>query len=543
MDNSYKRWGKVWNSVKKPLVLVVSVVILFLFGITIFLQNRIAGDGASHLLLAVSPLLKMGSPYKDIWEIKPPVLPLVLFLWSSLFGFGILSMRIVTILIASLVVFVSYHVYKKIFLTPIFEIVFCSTIIIVLSPILNFLLSTELLGLLISLGALLALIGFKKDFPRFYLSGLLFFAASQTKEPFSLTVLAVLPFFFGAFLKNGFRRVVINLTQFLLGILTCFMGIYIYLASLGSVKAYLEVFKFKQTFYPFKFDILTQNFLPGLYTTEITFTEFSRAFSILLILAALSFYLINKYKKTLNFNLRNSQLIMNPIVVLDPEKTIKYSIFFYALGSFLGFGLGRSYGSHYLIQVVVPFYMMGGLVIDYLFKNVTFLFGKSKPYFYIALIFMVFSLIVIAPKRQYFSSYLPKVTNFSMTDQILGFERRITELTTKDQCVLSVYGWGVGENYLYSMRKPCTRFFLANIVTQDWQKNEYRKDILENPPALIVYQTAGADMNIQKFESGVINICKIKDNCYIRDSIDSILFLPKSQDIESLKKCIKDNSV
>jgi hypothetical protein len=533
-----------WELIRKPLVLIVSAIILSFFGVYLFSQTRVSGDAASHLLLAISPILKIGSPYKDFWDIKPPVLPLSLYLWNSLFGFGILSIRIFNIIIAALVTAVSYFVYKRVFQTPVFETIFLFTVIIVLSPILNsMMIPTEMLGLLLSMVALLVLISFRKDFPKFYLSGLLFFAASQAKEPFTLTVLAMLPVFFGSLLKKGFSGLFKNLAQFLLGVLTSFVGIYIYLASFAAIGSYLEVFKYKQAFYPFSFERLSQNFLPGIYSVERTFTEFSHGFSILILFAALSFYLVNKFKKTVAFNLRSSQLITKSLIVADSEKIIKYAVFLYALGSFLGFGLGGSFGSHYLIQVVVPFYIITGLVVSYLYNNASFLFNKPKPYFYTVLFVVGFSVIVIMPKRPYLSSYLPRTTSFSMTDDVIGFEKRITELTTKDQCVLSVYGWGVSENYLYSMRRPCTRFFLANIVWEDWQKKEYAKSVIENPPAVIVYQTSGADLDIRKFESEVINLSKIIKNCYTQDVVEKVIYIPKTSNIDGLRNCIKVNSI
>jgi hypothetical protein len=534
---------KRWNLVRGLFIIISSAAVLFFFSIYLFSQTRIAGDAASHLLLAIAPILKIGSPYKDFWDIKPPVLPLVLYLWSNLFGFGILSVRIINIIIAAFVILISYLVYKKVFPTPVLEIVFLYTIIILFSPIINsIMIPTEILGLLLSMGALLILISVRNDFPRFYFSGLLFFATSQTKEPFTFTVLAVLPVLFESLLQGGFRKVIKNLIQFLLGILTCLAGIYIYLASLGSVGAYTEVLQYKQIFFPLTFENLSQNFLPGLCAATRTFIESSGGLIILIIFAIFSFYLVNKIKGILSFNLRSSKLIIKPFVLIDSEKTKKYTVLFYALGSFLGFGLGKIFGSHYLIQVVIPFYIIGGFLTSYIFSNSLFLFNKSRLYFYLAIILFGFSLIILMPKRPYLSNYLPRSINFTMKDDVFGFEKRVTELTTRDQCVLSVYGWGTGENYLYSMRRPCTRFFLANIVLLDWQKKEYAKDVKDNPPAAIVYQIHDTDMDIQKFESEVININKIVRNCYTQDTKENVVYVPKMKNYDDLKDCVKANS-
>lgn len=535
---------KRWNSVRKGLIIVSSIIIIFLFGVFLFGQNRLSGDVASHLLLAIGPILKIGAPYKDLWETKPPVWPLILYLWSNIFGFSILSIRIINLIIAGFIVFICQPIYKKVFQTPVFEAISLFTIVVVLSPLLHSIqLPTELLGLLFSLWGLYALISFRKDFPKFYFSGLLFFAASQTKEPFTFTVLAMLPVFVQSLLQNGFVKFLKNLFQFLLGMGTCFTVIYIYLASLGSVGSYIDIFKDKAHYYPLKFETLANNFFPGFFAAERTFTEFSLGFFILLILAILSFYLVNKYKNILKFNSGKSRLTIKSLVITDPEKTIKYSVLFYSLGSFMGFGLQDNFSSHYLIQVVIPFYLINGFVFSYLFKNVSFLFNKSKPYFYLVLVLLGFSMIILMPKRQYFFSYRFKNLNFSMTDQIEDYEKRITELTTKDQCILSVYGWGVSENYLYSRRKPCTRFFLTHLVALDWQKKEFVNDITNNPPAVIVYTTLGADMDIKKFELGVLNISKIIKNCYVQDKIEKIIYIPKTKNIDSLKICVKDNSV
>lgn len=279
MANIFSGLIKRWNSVRKILVIVSSVIILFLFTIYLFAQNRITGDTASHLLLAVSPILKIGAPYKNFWDIKPAMWPLTIFLWSSLFGFRILSIRIINLIVGALVVIFCKLIYKKVFPTPIFEIFFLFTLVVVFSPILNtFMLPTEMLGLLLSLGALLALIGFRRDFPKYFLSGFLFFAASQTKEPFTFTILAVFPIFIESLLRDGFLKLLKNVMYFLLGILTCFAGIYIYLASFGSIASYIEVIKYKQVFYPFKFEKFSENFIPGFSSAERTFTEFSMGF-------------------------------------------------------------------------------------------------------------------------------------------------------------------------------------------------------------------------------------------------------------------------
>ncbi len=539
--------SKIWNFIRKPSVIVISVAVILLYGIYLFSFDRIAGDAASHLLLAVSPILKIGVPYRDFWEIKPPVWPLMLYLWSSVFGFKIVSIRIINLIVAGLVAIMSKLIYKKIFPTPVYEMVFVFTIIVTLSPILYsyIFLPTELLGLLLSLLALVSLVFFKGDFNKFYFSGLLFLAASQTKEPFTLTVIAILPVLLETLLKHGFVRLTKNISQFLLGLISGVIVLYLYLSSFGSVNAYIQVFQYKQRFFRFTYEKLVENFMPGFSAAERTFTEFSYGLLFISVLAIIMFLLANKFRKNLKFNSKLQRLESTPLVVLDKNNLNNYVVLLYAVGSFLGFGLGGSYGQHYLIQVVFPFYILYGLIVSYIFKEVLFLFTKPKRYLIPAIVIFVISIFIIIPKRQYFFSFIPYMIanrNFVMADNVTGFETRMTELTAKDQCVLSVYGWGASENYLYSKRRPCTRFFLANIVKEGWQNNEYAQSILDNPPAAIYYRTNASDMDVGKFESEVINISNIIKNCYVKDTVENVIFIPKMKNNDDLKNCVKASS-
>lgn len=544
MGKTLKKLIKTWNLVKKPLIIILPTLFLFFFGVYLFAQPRLSGDVSSHLLLAISPILKIGSPYIDIWEIKPPTWPLFMYFWSNLFGFSLISIKIINIIVMAASAFIIYLIYKKIFKSPVLEIIFISTIVILFSPLLNsIIMPTEMLGLLFSVAALLILLVAKKDFNRFYFSGLLFFAASQTKEPFTFTALAVIPVFIHSLLVGGFKKFIVNLGQFLLGMITALIVIVLYLSAFGSLHGYLEVYKFKQDFYPLDIERLFRNFTPALQSAERTFVEFFRSILILVVLAITSLISINKFKKFFSYDKKLSKLSFNSIVVSDDKKNIKYIVLFYAIGSFLGFGLGGVFGSHYLIQVVVPLYIIFGIFVSYLFGNTVFLLNKSKKYFWISFFVLLLSFIVILPKRQYLKSYFPKTYRLYLTDQVFNFEKRITELTSPDQCVLSVYGWGVSENYIYAKRRPCTRFFLANIVLQDWQKKEYRQSVIDNPPAVIAYQTKGSDMDIARFEREVVNVSKIIENCYSQDSKEKVLYLPKFENSKELQECIKNNSI
>ncbi|BCX14786.1 MAG: hypothetical protein KatS3mg088_469 [Patescibacteria group bacterium] len=543
MSVVFIKFIKFYNSFRNVFLVFFVVVIFIFFSLYIFSQDRTTGDAASHLLLAVAPIIKIGAPYKDYWDIKPPMMPLILFVWSKIFGFGIVSIRLINILLSALSVFLTYFLYKRFFKKPVFEIVFLSTLLILLSPFLHsIMLPTEILGLCMSLLALLFLIQSKNQFYKFFISGLLFFFSSQSKEPFSFTVIAVLPFFVYSFLISGINGFIKNFLLFLAGLFFGFVIIFMYLYFMGSVSSYREVFIAKSIAYPLNYSNVSKNFILGLEAAERTFTEFSSGISILIVFFLVSLFMVNKYKKLLFFDRVRLKLKFNSFYVLDKNMLVSYSALFYAIGSFLGFGLGKVFGSHYLIQVVVPFYIISGFIISSILGRTSFLIHKSKILSFISLILFLFSIVIILPKRQYLKSFLSVNFNFVMKDRVYDFEERITDITTNDQCILSVYGWGAGENYLYSGRRSCTRFFLPNIVREEWQREEYRSSILKNPPAAIIYQTNASDMDVKRFEYQVINIGNIVNNCYKRDIENNEIFVPAVLNINDLRECIKDNS-
>lgn len=522
-------------------VIVASVVIFFLSAQFIFKQDRIVGDTATHLMLAVAPLIGNGSPYRDVWEIKPPVWPMLLYGWSSLFGFGIVSIRILNLVVSSVIVFFTLAVFKKVFSTPVYEFLFVCAMVVVLSPILNsIMLSTEIVGLAISLVGLWFLLRDENSFGKYYLAGVFLFAASQTKEPFTFGMAAIVPILVWLCITKGITKFVSGLFGFLLGAGTTFSAIYLYLYHFGSIAGYLEVFKFKQLF--FTYEKLLSNFLPGYYIAARTFVEYPSILEILLVISLLIGYLVNRYSNKLYFDKSRSELKLSEGKVLDIYIVKNYTVLFYSLGSFVGFGLGGSFGSHYLIQVVIPFYMIIGLVMTSIFNNLGWLVTKNKLYIVLTLLMGGLLFLIALPKRPYVSSLLHRNLKFNYTDQVFSYEKRIGEITTKDKCILSVYGWGVSENYIYTLRRPCTRFVLANMVSLVWQYKEYAKSIQSSPPAAIIYQTAGADMNIGRFESEVINIKKIVKNCYVQDTLEKVIFVPKSNDLDKLKTCIVENS-
>jgi hypothetical protein len=95
----------------------------------------------------------------------------------------------------------------------------------------------------------------------------------------------------------------------------------------------------------------------------------------------------------------------------------------------------------------------------------------------------------------------------------------IIRLSTPDfQCSVNVYGWGSGSFYLYSKSKPCTKYFLPNLVVSDQMAIKYRKEIEQNPPRVINYGCLDyltcSDLDINEFETVVFPYTKVIASCY-----------------------------
>ena len=140
--------------------------------------------------------------------------------------------------------------------------------------------------------------------------------------------------------------------MFLFGIISGVTILLTYLISTNSLKAYSQIFQYKEVFYPFSIDRMFRNVGTAITATNNTFIEFSRGLLLLILLAFLIFVLTNKFKRTATYNLKREKLTLKSIAIIDKGNLPKYVVAFYAMGSFLGFGLGGAFGSHYLIQAV-----------------------------------------------------------------------------------------------------------------------------------------------------------------------------------------------
>lgn len=492
------------------LLLIFPIINIFRF----FPDTQFFGDTASLLVPALSKINGLGHFYHDYWEYKPPGIMFLVSSWAHLFGQSLGSFKLFHFISNILLLILIYSINKTILSKYLNYISTTFIAVVLFSPeIQTLLIASEIFGLLFSIIAVYQLL---RESPNLYLSGLLFALSSQMKDPFAFTVISFGVYAIYLLFEVGVLKTVKNCLLFILGYLTTFILIILYLILNGALSAYLQVIMFKSSFVnlPHLFDAT----LVTAKNITAIITEYSAA-PFLMILILLGFYL--SVKKTKN------QLI----------------IIMYSIGSLIGLAAGKSLGSHYLIQIIFPFYITMYICICWIYEYIHSLRLNEKIKGYLLTLLIIITTIAMLPGLKYFKSYILYVRpTLPIVQTVLTKEDQfVLDNTSKDDCISVVYGWGTSEIPYKTRRKTCTRFFLTNIVLTKWQQQEYRDQIINNPPKAVIYKNFETDMNVELFEKDIFNWSKVLSNCYYQDKIMITGHLLLSDDLSITKECIINN--
>lgn len=540
-------------------------------------QRRFEGDIASRMLLVLGPQLQLGSPYKDLWEIIPPGYIAVLQVWARVFGMATLHFVLLHYVFLSVCAPLIYFLLKKFFSgVLLYILVFFSAIVFYAPANQSMYISSELFGACFSLAALIVLFFEKNAYRKIGLSTALFIIAGQMKDPFLFGILAVGPFFLWELLiHNSLDRQKKIMLALLLGVLGPLVFFIVYLSSQHALQSYAQVLNYKTQFRTglSLVGLVKKTYLAFGYVQQIfqTFAVPLPYLSFAVIFGFLSKPLMKSVKiskrKQAFFVLFKPTHIVLPTSFTLNERTIEYvSIVLFCLGSFIGMALQGSFSTHYLTQGVMPLFLILGLFCDGVARGVTSLFKLSQKSLFYSGVMLLISFSVLTPKPTFFKSHAqywagggmaPLESPRTVVTYLQGLQTRelsdreqvevlIKERVSSDECILHSYGWHVASTYIYTERKPCTRFFLANIVGQEWQKAEYRDSILQNLPAAVIYGVGGSNLNYPIFEQEVLNLPKILENCYHPDekfvmyykTFPATLYWPNGDKVQT-KECVE----
>ena len=199
---------------------------------------------------------------------------------------------------------------------------------------------------------------------------------------------------------------------------------------------------------------------------------------------------------------------------------------------------GYRFSSHYGISSLMGIFLCTVALISFLIRFVQLKFDLQKQWAHIPLALLV----VLTPSAEtidLFSITLNKTSAsaaLTMFSRITSDQPSLNELKAAEtiqgssndfQCSISVYGWGSGSFYLYSKSKPCTKYFLPNLVSSERMAIDYKSELEQNPPRVINYgcldYLSCSDLDISEFETLVFPYSKVIADCYLSIATEQLL--------------------
>jgi hypothetical protein len=518
------------NKINFSIKSIAFIFSLFLIILESYHQLRLTNLGTDFVswgLSAMAPIFKIGFPYINYWGINPPGLLMFTALWGTIISSSLKSFHVLYIILLISIVFLAWKILNKFFslieslvLFVIFNIFFFS------STVQSQFFPSEINGMVFALIGLYFSLKKKVSKKDFFWASFFFILAGQMKEVFAFTGLTLFPHLLKAIHlgKEEGKKIII---YSLFGISVALLLMIGYLTVNHSLVEYKNVLKFKSEQFSLSDSGRFENTLfhsihypkerfiyPKYQMSVLIFTSF---ISLLVYLS-----LIIKSKKaskkndlSLSFNL--------------PKKTMVYSIlFFFYIGSTIGYMSQGRYSGKYEIVSILPMILMIALSVKIIFRTFLEFFKiKLSKNVYLIITIFLFSLFLL-PKKFFFLELYQDIKSYDSqahADRWLnlenpgsfGMETYIKNNTTKDDCITAAYGWGIGRYYYYSQRKSCSKYFLINILPSN-KHEEYRNELIGNPPKAIIYGTVATDMDVEEFERTVFNFSKVLEDCYKQDN-------------------------
>lgn len=525
-------------------------------------MNLLGSDGAADVISAISYHYGLGVPYKDYWDYRPPGFIMLVDFWVRIFGFKIFSFKLMELVFRFGIGLEICFLARKIFSPFQAFVVTCFTNFVFFAPIFGTMMLAEPYGLFFSLLGLLILLYVKNFNRRYFFASFFIFLSGQVKDPFAFSVLVYVPVFLYLLAtrsyRSFFRAFILTVGGFLL-VLILFWS---YLMFLGSWEAYKGVFLFKSSNFSVRiWEDLGQFFRlfrAAFEKVKEVFFRFQYVGIPLLFLWFSIFIYFLLHGKLVLFRFehqKNNTILTFPSLnfTLTSERLNRLIVVFFSIGVFIGFTLNQGFSPHYLTMVVVPMFFLWSIVISSMENRLRAIFKTLRK----NLIFLPAVFLFLFPKDWITNSYgdIPWTSvfreayvNITMPDGDTIVENYINSKTSIDDCMISLYGWKSAEAPLYSMRRPCSRIIQANLVNHPLQVIEYREAIFKNPPAVVVYSLAAADMNVLRFDREVINFTEILKKCYKQDNKYTYngrwpleLYFPVYSG-EVLRNCVKNNA-
>jgi hypothetical protein len=495
-----------------------------IYNFDFFAGTKLYGNAASRVLLAVGPMLGIGNPYKDLYELVPPGYLIFIAGWVRLFGLSMDSFRFIQVFLVLINGFFLIKVLDKLFEHKLMRLFIFLTLLVTVNSwvVQTDFFSIDYFATTLILGGLAALLQLKNKFIKIPLAATLFILASQIKDIYLLSVIALLPFYLCELLKKNKRDFLKLVLWSAGGPLIIFAIILAYLSVNDSLASYITILQDKtgyaQDFSP---KLIARAYLTMLGKIEQAFLILPNLFFGLL--AINGAILMMKYKSLL------TRLTVKKIRLPKLIKQI-YKLFIQQLNSY-----GENLWGKIVLTTVLLIFVLYGLTIYGLYFGSQLTMIATSYYLAIGIL-LILPLQVIATIKSswlkviltlflfaiFIPKHIPRFFNFVPMQRVYPFEieKDILARVDKDECILHVHGWEIAISYIYTARRPCSRYFLANElfnIRRPGVIEEYRQDLFNDPPAAFLYNEKGSDLDIEKFDAQVINFRRILKNCYEPD--------------------------
>jgi hypothetical protein len=498
-----------------------SAFLIFVFETLYRTEQRIGQDLASYVLPSFAMDNNLGSPYSDYFINRPPGAFISIQLWAKMFGYEFQSWVILESILLLGISLLLYDIFSS--LIPKFAsaiAAFFALFILLFGGTLAMFMPLEIIGVFIILLATRILVKKSSSFKsNTIFSTLLVFAASIREQYFIVFVFMLVAVLIS---QVNVRKLTNTILACLLGIILAGLVFLWHFLVNANFISFISVFKdgFNNekrpvsNYFGWLIDAISfhsvASFLSPIFKPQLHIYTFSIVFSFLLFSVLL--YLRNRKL--------NSHLFQ-PFIVGMAGFSIIASVSWQSSGF--------RFSSHYAISSLLGIFLCIVSAISFLTR-----FLRSKQFLRKRFMHIPILLIfLLAPSFETIRIFTATFNNISVSGIATQFSRitsrqpslnelkavEIIRLSPPDfQCTVNVYGWDSGSFYLYSKSKPCTKYFLPNLVVSDQMAIEYRKDIEQNPPRVINYGCLDyltcSDLDIIEFEIVVFPYAKVISSCY-----------------------------
>ena len=507
-----------------------TALLIFIFQTSYRTERRIGHDLVSYVLPAFAMENNLGSPYNDYYINRPPGAFVFIQLWAKVFGYKLQSWVILESILLFFISLLLYSVFS--FLIPKFASVisaFLALFILLFSGTLSMFLPLEIIGVFIVLLATRTLIFDSSSLQRKVVFFALLIFAASVREQYSIVFVLM---YLSVVISKAREQKPIRTTQAcLLGVLLTGSILCLHFLMHSNFASFVSVFKdeFNSEKHPFS------NYFGWIFDA-ISFHSVT-SFSSLVFEPQNHLYIICIAFFCLLFSicvfLKNSPLnsrMFAPFIVGMTGLSLISSVSWQSSGF--------RFSSHYAISSLIGIFLCTVSLISFLIRFVRLKFDLQKKWAHIPLVL----LLVLAPSSEtidLFRITLNKTSAFAPTTQFSRFtsdqpslnELKAAEIirgSSKDfQCSISVYGWGSGSFYLFSKSKPCTKYFLPNLVSSERMAIDYKSELEQNPPRVINYgcldYLSCSDLDISEFETIVFPYSKVIADCYLYIATEQLL--------------------